>query len=828
MRYRLLGPLEVVGEDGTTVVLGGEKERTLLAGLALGANRVVSTSFLVNALWGESPPKHAANALQVQVSRLRKKLATASGGGEVLSREGAGYLLAVGPGQVDVTRFEELVASPPGSPGEVAVRLAEALGLWRGPALADMDSDVLRAEGVRLNELRLMALERRFDADLELGRHVGVVPELEAVVAAVPLREGFTRQLMIALYRSGRQADALAVYRRTRQILGDELGIDPSPGLQALELAVLNQSSDLNSPVGLLAEDSAPTLPSGTVTFLFTNMEGSTRLLTELGGERYAAELMNHRGVIREALAANRGIQPGAEGDASFLAFARASDALAAAQEIHKGLRGGTVQVRIGVHTGEPLIVNGDYVGLDVHRAARICSAAHGGQVLVSQSTRDLTGGEFTDLGEFRLKDLSAPERLYQVGTEEFPPPRALGTGNLPLQPTPLLGRRRELADLLGLVRGNRLVTLTGPGGTGKTRLALQVAAEMADDYRDGVWWVPLAAISDPNLVVPSVAQALGTAESDPAQYLSDRHLLILADNLEQVLDASPQLGALLGAAPGVSLLVTSRERLGISGEQEYPVAPLDHATAAELFATRARQAKPDFAPDERVGEICDRLDRLPLAIELASTRVKLMTTDQILARLEQRFELLKGSRRDTPNRQSTMKAAIDWSYDLLSEEQRRVFRGLAVFVGTFELDAAETVCSTDIDALQSLVDKSLIEPAENGRVFMLETTRDYARIRLQDNDELADLQFRHAQWFFQEAKAIRRDMDSYGGLTGLPQGPTAHRLRADTDNFRAALAWSLEHDLSDGIELAITLYRPWIHRGQQTRDRRLVRASIG
>jgi predicted ATPase/class 3 adenylate cyclase len=691
--------------------------------------------------------------------------------------------------------------------------LGDAWRWWRGPALADNDSEVLRAEAVRLDELRWRALERRIDADLNLGRHGELVAELEALVAAMPLREGFAGLLMVALYRCGRQADALGVYRRTREMLAEELGIDPGPALRALELAILNQSAELQAPGGAEISQVGVVLPAGTVTFLFTDIEGSTILLSEIGGERYGEELAAHRVLVRDIVAANQGVEVGTEGDAVFAAFVRASAALAAAGEIQKGLVGGPVRVRMGVHTGEPLVIDGDYVGLDVHRAARICAAAHGGQVLVSQATRDLSDADLKDLGEFRLKDLAGPERLFQLGTDNFPPPRALGGGNLPVQPTPLLGRQQELADLVGLIRDHRLVTLTGPGGSGKTRLALQVAAEMADEYRDGVWWVPLAAISDLTLVVPTIARSLGVA-GDVGEYLTGRSLLLLVDNMEQVLDAGPQLGGLLGVAPAVSLLVTSRERLAIAGEQEYPVPPLDEPAAAELFVARARQVKPDFEPDSAVRDICRRLDGLPLALELASTRVKVMSTKQILMRLEHRFEVLASASRDAPARHITMRAAIDWSYDLLSAPEQNVFRCLGVFAGSFELDAAGGVGDAGLDQLQSLVDKSLVRAAAD-RFFLLETTREYALERLDQAGETDDLRRRHADWYFQLAQVSRRALTGQIGRHVAPQGPWVERLRSETDNFRAALAWAMEHDVNRGVELLVTLARSWEMAGQ-------------
>jgi predicted ATPase len=549
-------------------------------------------------------------------------------------------------------------------------------------------------------------------------------------------------------------------------------------------------------------------LPTGTVTFVFTDIEGSTRLLRELGGERYGAELEWHRGQVRRAIDSHGGIELGTEGDAFFIAFARASDALGAASAVQAALETGPISVRIGIHTGEPLIVGGNYVGLDVHKAARICAAAHGGQVLVSQVTRELAGRGLRDLGEYRLKDLTASERLFQLGGGDFPPLRTLRPTNLPVQPGPLLGRRAELAELLELAAANRLLTLTGPGGSGKTRLALEIAARLSDDYLDGAWWVPLAAITDPGLVLPTIAHSLG-ARDELRDHLAGKRVLVLLDNLEQVLDCAPLIADLLGSLPELSVIVTSRERLAVSFEQEYPVPPLDEATAEELFVSRARQLDPGFEPDETVGEICRRLDRLPLALELASTRVKLMSTAEMLTRIEQRLDLLSKGRRDTPDRQATMRATIGWSYDLLPQPERALFRRLGVFAGTFDLEAAEAVCGADLDRLQSLIDKSLLRRDGHNRFFLLELTREYALEQLQAAREEAGLFRRHADWALQ--LATRADEH----LSSAEQGRWLVRLVADTDNLRAALAWCSEHDPGGAIALAATVFGPWMMHGQ-------------
>ena len=422
-------------------------------------------------------------------------------------------------------------------------------------------------------------------------------------------------------------------------------------------------------------------LPTGTVTFLFTDVEGSTRLLEELGSERYGAELESHRERVRARWRLMVGWSSGPRVTVS-LSRSRARQTRSARRATCRPRWPiGRMRVRIGIHTGEPLVVDGDYVGLDVHKAARICAAAHGGQVLVSQATRDLAGDGLRELGEFRLKDLTAPERLFQLGDGDFPPLRTLRPTNLPVQPGPLLGRRKELAELLGLAKANRLVTLTGPGGSGKTRLALALAGELSDEYRDGAWWVPLAAVTDPGLVLPTIAQSLG-ARGELRDHLAGKRALLLLDNLEQVLDAAPLIAELLGGLPDLSVIATSRERLAVSFEQVYPVPPLDEAAAEELFVSRARQLEPDFEPDETVAEICERLDRLPLALELASTRVTLMSTAQMLDRIERRLDLLSKGCATPPTAKRRCGRRSAGATTCSPKPSRRYFAGLACSPG--------------------------------------------------------------------------------------------------------------------------------------------------
>jgi class 3 adenylate cyclase len=378
-----------------------------------------------------------------------------------------------------------------------------------------------------------------------------------------------------------------------------------------------------------------PDLPSGTVTFLFTDVEGSTTLLHELGAETYAEALIEHRRVIREACARHDGVEVDTQGDAFFFAFPTAPGAIAAAGEMTAALASGRVQVRVGLHTGTPLLTDEGYVGGDVHRAARIAAAGHGGQVLVSSSTATLVEIELADLGEHRLKDLSAAERIHQLGDGEFPALKSLYRTNLPIPATPFLGREAELAEVLSLLSSDdtRLLTLTGPGGTGKTRLALQAAAEASDSFPDGIWWIPLAPLRDPELVLETAAQAVGS-KNGLAEHISDKAMLCLFDNFEHVVEASAELSELLASCPNLDVLVTSRERLRVSGEQTYPVPPLAEPDGVALFVARARAVDPSFTSSKEVAELCARLDSLPLALELAAARTALFSPKQLLERL--------------------------------------------------------------------------------------------------------------------------------------------------------------------------------------------------
>jgi predicted ATPase len=561
-----------------------------------------------------------------------------------------------------------------------------------------------------------------------------------------------------------------------------------------------------------------PDLPSGTVTFLFSDIEGSTSLLRALGGD-YADALAEHREVLRAAFAERGGAEVDTQGDAFFAAFARASDAVAAAAEIQRRLAPGPIQVRIGVHTGEPQLTDEGYVGLDVHRGARVCAAGHGGQVLLSQTTRELVEADVTDLGEHRLKDLLEPQRLFQLGTEEFPPLKTLDWTNLPVQATPLIGRERELAEAAALLREQRLLTVVGPPGSGKTRLALQLAADASDDF-DNVWWVGLQEIQDVELVEPTIARTVG-AKADLAGYLRDRRALLLLDNVEQVLGCAPRLAELLTASSTLKLLTTSREPLRLTLEQQYPLPPLPEDDAVSLFGERAQAVRPGFAANGAVTEICRRLDGLPLAIELAAARVKLLPPDVLLERLERRLALLTGGARDLPERQQTLRATIEWSYELLDAREQELMARLSVFAGGWSLEAAEAICQAELETLASLVNKSLVRE-QDGRFSMLETIREYALERVAEREDGGATRRRHAVYFVDSAEEWSGEP-----VEDLERG-SVDWFASEHDNLRAALDWLHEQpDPEPELRLAAACSKFWFQSGLWTEGRQRLETAL-
>ena len=658
MEFRILGPIEAL-LDGRSVTLGAPKQRGVLALLLVNRRRVMTAEQLIDGLWGEAPPASAVQSLQVYVHGLRRAI-----GAERIETAGNGYRAVVGEEELDLDRFEralgrgraELEAS---RPDDAADELRQALALWRGPALADLPDEIRRAaESERLDELRLIALELRYEAELACGRHDAVVAELEALTAEHPYRERFLQQRLLALYRCDRHAEALEVYRTAREALAEDLGLDPSPALQELERAILRQEPSLAAPA-------APT-----------------------------------------------------------------------------------------------------------------------------RSTRPL-----------------------------------------PVPPTPLVGRRLELAAVSALFRdeGARLVTLTGPGGTGKTRLALAVAHALEPELRNGALFVGLAPVSSPELLVAAIAEALDVWQGDRPltegviEHLRERRLLLVLDNFEQLLPAAPFVGELLAAAPRLWILATSRAPLRLAAEHEYPVPPFEspdaglpfealvQTDALRLFAARARAVDPSFELDgasaPEVARVCARLDGLPLAIELAAARAKLLAPAEILDRLEREPNLLPSGPRDAPARQRTLAATIHWSYDLLAPDERRAFARLGVFVGGCTLEAAEAVCDVTLESLGLLVDNNLLR-RRDGRFSMLETVRHFAVERL-EKAGAAELRRRHAEWLTELAETMaERTTAGEDAKTWLD------RIQAEHANIRAALEWSLEEAPELALRLASSLRLFWEVRG--------------
>ncbi len=570
----------------------------------------------------------------------------------------------------------------------------------------------------------------------------------------------------------------------------------------------------------MIAGVSSRELPTGTVTFLFTDVEGSTRLLRKHGAD-YVDLLAEYRRALRDAFARHAGVEVDTQGDAFFIAFPRAADAVAAATEACHALEAGQVRVRMGIHTGEPIVTDEGYVGIDVHRAARIAASAHGGQIVLSETTRRLLEDDVAvrELGEHRLKDLVGAERLFQLGEGAFPPLRTLDATNLPVVSIPLVGREHELGELVAMLsNGTRLLTLTGTGGTGKTRLALQVAAELVGTLHDGVFWVPLVGLTDPALVDSEVAQAIG-APDDLTGFLRGRELLLLLDNFEHLLDAAPSVSAVLGACPRVRVLVTSRAPLHVSGEQEYRLEPLPTDDASTLFVQRARGVGRVLEPDTTIEAICARLDGLPLAIELAAARTKLLAPERLLERLDTSLPILTGGARDAHARQRTLRATIEWSYDLLDPAAQELFARLSVFSGTFPLEAAEQVCDAELDCLATLVDYSLVKPIGDDRFLMLETIGEYARERLGGAEEAVGLRARHSGYFAALAEEAYEHRFA-------DEAEWSARLELDHDDLRAALDWLQADDVDRALELAGALGWFWLAHGHLVEGRgRLVDA---
>jgi predicted ATPase/class 3 adenylate cyclase len=564
-----------------------------------------------------------------------------------------------------------------------------------------------------------------------------------------------------------------------------------------------------------------PPFPTGTVTFLLTDIEGSTRLLHELGPDSYAEALATHRRLLRVAFDAHGGVEVDTQGDSFFVAFPTAEGAVAAALEGQAALDSGLLRVRMGLHTGAPTVSGDGYIGAAVNEAARVAALAHGGQVLLTDATRALLPSEteLLDLGRHRLKDIDGGVHLLQLGTGAFPPLRTSGAVDLPQPATRFLGRERELfsAVTTWVERDPRVLTVVGPGGTGKTRFTIELARLLAEDADGGTVFVPLAPLRDAALVLAAIAERLGSPLPDAssiATRVGERRTHVLIDNVEHLLPrAAEPLSDLVAAAPTLRLLVTSREPLRIDGETQLDLPPLDEDEGVELFLDRAHAVRPDLPDAPAVHELVRRLDGLPLALELAAARVRLVAPDQLVERLGQRLDLLRGSR-DADARHATLRATIAWSHDLLDDAEQEAFARLAVFRSGFTLEEADETCDVDLDTLASLLDKSLLrrrtDPDGVDRLWMLETIREFARERLAERPELAAQTFRrHAERVLDVARSAHLSSEDQGRAD-----PDHARVAAEWENVRAALDWSQAHDRVLAAEIVVALEGSWVTTG--------------
>lgn len=854
---RLLGPLSVA-VDGRDVAIGSPKQRAVLAMLAL--SRRVTVDAFADELWRETPPASVAPTVQTLVSRLRKALDEA-GADLVIRAEAGAYALEVDPGCLDVHRFHQQVADgrralDGGQPDTAADHLRRAMAVWRGPALEDFaDREFARLASSRLDEARVAAGEDLAEAELAAGRPSAALDVLEPLIAAHPFRERLRAQQMTALYRLGRQAEALAAYQELRRVLAEELGLDPTPALQALERQILLQSPTLDQRPPVPPSEPAPEpVPEGTLAFLFTDIEASTGRW-EGGRAAMSVDLARHDAVLGEAVAAHAGRLFIHTGDGLGAAFPTATAVLAAAVDGQLALAGVTWQgtaplrVRMAIHVGAAEARAGTFLGPTLNRAARLLDEAAGGEILCSQAAADLArddlaeGVTLVDLGDRQLEGLSRKERVWQVLHPALPEVTRATPPALPRTAAPLtsfVGREAELAELCELLPRTRLLTIAGVGGAGKTRLALELAARMSKHFGDGHAVVELAPLTEARLLALEILAALGVDVGEPAgaeeqlvHVLARRQVLLVLDNCEYLLEPVAALAHnLLARCDTVTLLATSREVLSLPGEAVWAApglslpppdalgrADLDGSDAAALFVTRASTAQPGFGVTDAnagpIAGICRRLDGLPLALELAAARVRVLGVAEIAEHLDDRFRLLTGGPRSSPSRHQTLRAAMEWSFELLAPPERRLLARLAVFPQSFDLAAATAVAGDGedpldvLDLLARLIDKSLVLPegaAGTARYRLLETVRQYAAEVLAHGGDETEARLRHRRHFVGWIERSFRPGDN--SAADWP-----HAVDGERENCYAALAGAVaDRDMESASVLIAGSYGLWFY----------------
>ncbi len=821
--FAILGKLEVRGRAGAEQI-AGRRRRQLLAYLLVNAGGRVSIDGICDAVWEGAPPSGAAATVRTYISQFRRF--DVDGPGLEINADGSGYDIGLDRAGLDSTCFEDRLRESSRLEGlERLEPLESALALWRGPALVEfLGAEWADVEASRLERLREVAVKERFDTLLALGRHRDCIADLAAAVAHAPLDEQLSAQLALARYRSGQVSEGLGELSSLRRRLAGELGITPGAEAVELERRMIERHPDLDPPsIQERAGGVARTLPSGTVTFLFTDVEQSTRMLGELGDRAYVDVLAELRAMISAAVEDAGGVVFGSEGDAFFCAFESASSAARAAIDAQRSIGDHRwprpVRVRMGAHAGEAIAVNGDYVGATVHVAARIAAAAHGGQVVASDACRSLDPDHgWVDLGRHRLKDVGQPQHLHQLDTGggRFPP---LATAenvpnNLLASLDPFVGRAEECTRLVALLKEARLVTLVGTGGVGKTRLAIEASRELRGANPGGVFVVALAQLAleeSIEAVITSTLLDQGGRGIDlwsvTSSLTGDDPTLLVLDNCEHVLERVADVASeLLGRFPSLRVLATSREPLHARGERVIRVEPLsttsregDRSAAEELFLLRAEAATGRRllpADDDWIRRICTDLDGLPLAIELAASRTTSLAPVDIATRLDDRFALLRSSRAVDDGRHRALGPVVAWSYELLSPEDRELFNRLSVFGGEFSLDVAAAVAGVDgiasgyvLEGLSHLVDKSLIQLTSTARgttYRLLDTLRSYGRARLADAGRLEAAENSLIGWAMAVTLRLERDMRTER------QDASLAAAVADRNSIRTALELQL------------------------------------